>query len=127
MSLRERHHFAGANTSTTSINLSGIYTLTVTNTNSCKVSNNYTVNASSISPTDICSVSLDSLTNSNLIIWNKPISTAIDSFIIYRENNIGNQFDRLSAQAYSSFSTYLDNTSFPLSQSYRYKLGIRDT
>jgi len=72
-------------------------------------------------------VSIDSTTNKNLLVWDKPITTAIDSFIVYKETNVANVFSRIAAQSYSTFSSYLDNASNPQIQPYRYKLAIRDT
>lgn len=117
----------GANTQNITINQSGVYTVTVTNTAGCKASASYSANTSSMAPPDICIVGMDSLTNVNKLVWNKTVSLAIDSFIIYKEGTVANQFDRLAAQSYSVFSTYTDNASNPATQAYRYKISLKDT
>jgi hypothetical protein len=70
---------------------------------------------------------VDSITGKNLIIWNKPVSTAIDSFLIYRETSIAGNYAKIGARAYSGFSTYLDMTSNPTWQANRYKIAIKDS
>lgn len=117
----------GATTQNITINMSGVYTVTVSNTAGCEASASYSANASSMPAPNICIVGMDSLTGKNLLVWNKPVSTAIDSFIIYKEGIVANQFDRLAAQSYTTFSTYLDNSSAPTTQAYRYKLSLKDT
>lgn len=117
----------GATTQNITITNSGVYTVTVTNTYGCKSSASYSANTSSMPAPDICIVGMDSLSGKHLLVWNKPLSGAIDSFIIYREGIVANQFNRLGAQSYSVFSTYLDNTSDPATQAYRYKLSLKDT
>ncbi|HEY1038500.1 MAG TPA: T9SS type A sorting domain-containing protein, partial [Bacteroidia bacterium] len=117
----------GATTQNITVNQSGVYSVIVSNGNNCTSSASYTLNASAAASPDICMVGVDSLTGSNLIIWDKPASLEIDSFIIYREGIVANQFDRLAAQPYSSFSTYIDGNSNPQQQSYRYKISLKDT
>lgn len=117
----------GASTQNITITQSGVYTLTVTNTSGCKSSASYSANTSAMPAPDICVVGMDSLTGKHKLVWNKTASTAIDSFIVYREGSVANQFDRLAAQSYTAFSTYLDNTSNPATQAYRYKLSLKDT
>jgi hypothetical protein len=117
----------GANTQNITITNSGVFTVTVTNTYGCRNSASYSANTSSMPAPDICIVGMDSLTGKHMLVWNKPMSGAIDSFIIYREGIVANQFNRLAAQSYSVFSTYLDNTSAPATQAYRYKLSLKDT
>ncbi|MDP2384734.1 MAG: T9SS type A sorting domain-containing protein [Bacteroidota bacterium] len=117
----------GATTQSISVNASGVYSVTVNNAAGCTSSASYTLNASSAAPPDICIAGVDSLTGKNLLVWNKPVTTEIDSFIIYKEGIIANQFDRIGAQDYTTFSTFLDNNSNPNQQFYRYKLSLKDT
>ncbi|MFL5753337.1 MAG: PKD domain-containing protein, partial [Bacteroidia bacterium] len=117
----------GATSQNITVNQSGIYTVTVSNGSGCTSSTTYSLNASAMASPDICMVGVDSLSGTNLVIWDKPVSTAIDSFIIYREGIVANQFNRLASQPYSAFSTYQDAASNPQQQSYRYKISIKDT
>ncbi|MFL5753030.1 MAG: T9SS type A sorting domain-containing protein [Bacteroidia bacterium] len=117
----------GATSQNITVNQSGVYTVTVSNGTGCTSSGTYSLNASALASPDICMVGVDSLSGTNLVIWDKPVSLEIDSFIIYREGIVANQFNRLASQPYSAFSTYLDAASNPQQQSYRYKISIKDT
>lgn len=68
----------------------------------------------------LCAVTVDDASGKNLLVWNKPVSTNIDSFVIYRNTSTAGVYSQIGAQAYGVFSTYLDNTSEPtvLPQSY---------
>lgn len=117
----------GASTQNITINQSGVYTVTVSNTYGCKSATSYSANTSAMPSPDICIVGMDSLSGKHQLVWNKTVSLAIDSFVVYREGVVANQFDRLGAQSYSVLSTYMDNTSAPATQAYRYKLSLKDT
>jgi photosystem II stability/assembly factor-like uncharacterized protein len=73
---------------------------------------------------EICMVSVRS--NKNLVIWNKPAITAIDSFLIWRETNVTNVYAKIGETAYKDSSIFLDTTSNPLIQSNKYKISIKD-
>ncbi|MBI4931878.1 MAG: T9SS type A sorting domain-containing protein [Bacteroidetes bacterium] len=82
----------------------------------------------------ICMVTVDSLSQNNIIIWDKTSFASADSFIIYRE--IGtNNYQRLGAVPYDSLSLFVDtvrakyfpNTGDPNAGTYRYKLKMRDS
>jgi hypothetical protein len=60
---------------------------------------------------DLCAVTVDSATGKNMLIWNKPVSASIDSFVFYR--NTTGLFERVGAQSYNQFSTWIDNSSEP--------------
>jgi hypothetical protein len=74
---------------------------------------------------EICVVGVDSL-NKNRIIWNKTISTAIDSFYIYKETGTTNVYARIGAVPYNNLSVFVDNSSYPNVQSNKYKISIFD-
>lgn len=74
----------------------------------------------------ICIVSVNDV-NKNLIVWDKPGSTAIDSFYIYKETNITNIYDKIGGIAYDSLSLFIDYNSYPDIQSNKYKISVVDT
>ena len=115
-------------TSTAVVTSSGSYVVTVTGSNGCRaVSAPYNLNLSIISPVDICIVSVDSATGKNIIIWNNPQLTAIDSFLIYKETNAYNVFDEIGGVKGTDFSTFIDVNSIPAQQADRYKLAVLDS
>ncbi|NTW32611.1 MAG: T9SS type A sorting domain-containing protein, partial [Bacteroidetes bacterium] len=101
------------------------YTVTVTTPNSCIATNSVDVSIIPMNAIEICIVGVDS-SNKNIVIWNKPPSLAIDSFYIYRETNITNVYQKISAVSYDSLSVFIDNTSSPDVQSNKYKISIKD-
>ncbi len=122
------HWNTGATTQNITATQSGVYSVTVTGaSSSCKATGFYTLNASVMAPTPICAVGVDSASSKNLVIWNPPVTTQIDSFIVYKEGTIANQFNRIGAVWYHAFSTFLDINSNPQQQAERYELGIRDS
>ena len=117
----------------------GTHTITYTYTdgNGCKNSTNTTTEVHSLPPTpSICLVSVDSLSQYNIIVWGKTpyAGGAIDTFIVYRELN-SNNYQRIGEIPFDSLSRFIDTvrtkyfpyTGAPNSGTYRYKLGMRDT
>jgi uncharacterized protein (TIGR02145 family) len=118
----------GSTTQSTSITSSGIYTVQVTNSSGCTTTSNpFTVNASILPTQNICVVGVDSVTNNIRVVWEKPITTAIDSFYIYRETSVSNVYAQVGARPYDSLSVWLDPIANPAVQAYRYKLTALDT
>ena len=72
-------------------------------------------------------VGVDSLTNNKRIVWEKPLTTAIDSFYIYKESNVADLYTQIGSRAYDSLSIWIDPISNPAVQSYRYKITALDT
>ena len=70
---------------------------------------------------EICMVSIRD--KNNIIIWDKPVSTDIDSFQIWKETNITNVFAKIGAVAYTDSSIFVDTSSNPSIQSNKYKLS----
>ena len=102
------------------------YTVTVSTPNGCSATDNVYVNLVPMDTIGICIVGVDS-TNKNVIIWDKPVSAAIDSFYIYRETNITGQYAKIGSVYYDSMSVYRDTLSFPDVQSNKYKISIKDS
>ena len=115
--------------------VAGNYSVTVSDANSCSSTQAFTI-LDGVKPNyvPICMVTVDSLSLHNHIIWQKPVTSAIDSFIIYREITT-NVYMQVGAVAYTSPSDFADtdekryypNTGNPNQGTYRYKLQVRDT
>ena len=108
---------------------SGDYTVTVINVSGCQATSSiYSINASLIPTQEICIVTVDSTSDHNLVVWEKPIVAGIDSFIVYREMGTNNYMP-IGSVAYDSLSQFLDTTNGinPNVTSYRYKVSILDT
>lgn len=83
---------------------------------------------------EICMVTVDSVSNYNVVYWDKTTYTNVDSFIVYRET-FSNTFKQIGAVPMDSLSLFIDTvrqlyfpfTGNPNAGTYRYKLQIRDT
>ncbi len=119
---------SGGTAQTEVVTTSGNYTVAVSASNGCTaVSNPYVINASFMAPQEVCIVGIDSLTNFNRVIWEKPLTTGVDSFFVYREGVIAGQYDKIGGTAYNDLAVFLDQNSNPAVQAYRYKVTILDT
>lgn len=86
------------------------------------------INGSNATVPPICMVTVDEVDNKNVIIWEKPTSAAIDSFIILREDiNTSGIYTILGAQSYVDLSEFKDVSSDANVRAYRYKLAVKDT
>lgn len=107
---------------------SGYYVVTAIDANSCvNVSDSFMVNTSLINVPDICIVGIDSATNKNRIIWERQQNALIDSFRIYRETFVANEYELIGAKAFSEQSIFIDQNSNPAQQAYRYRISAIDT
>ncbi|MCC7301902.1 MAG: T9SS type A sorting domain-containing protein [Bacteroidia bacterium] len=89
--------------------------------------------SNSIQP-PICLVTVDSLSQYNVIMWDKTGYNNVDSFIVFREITTNNyqpigrvSFDSLSLFIDTTSTLYFPNTGNPNTGTYRYKLGAVDT
>ena len=118
----------GATTQSIVVTTSGNYTVQVSDANGCIAqSQPYLVGSSPLANPDICIVSIDSISGKNVIVWNKPVTSAIDHFNIYGEGMQANGFNLLNSVPYSSMSVFVDITSNPAQQAYRYEISAVDT
>jgi hypothetical protein len=110
----------------------GTYVGTVMDFNGCIKTDSITiVQNSDPMPSDplvtICSVTVDSATGKNMIVYEKTGSRHSSSYNIYRESSIAGQYSLIGSQLSNVFSTYIDNSSTPAQQSYRYRISEKDS
>ena len=135
---------SGANTYTWSTNATGPtatvsptattgYTVVGTSTVGCTDTVGTSVFVPSAVTPAICMVTVDSLTDNNIIYWDKTAYTNVDSFVVYREVST-NTYTRIGAVSAAALSQLKDTMRLigpangdPQIGSYRYKLQIRDT
>jgi hypothetical protein len=102
------------------------YSVAISTTNGCQaIDTAVFISLKPMSAPEICIVGVDSV-NKNIIVWNKPISTAIDSFYIYRETGTTDIYEKIGAVSFDSVSVFVDSTSYPDVQSNKYKISIFD-
>ncbi|MHC1776080.1 MAG: T9SS type A sorting domain-containing protein [Lentimicrobium sp.] len=76
--------------------------------------------------TPLCLVTVDSLTNYNVIVWEKPVSGLIDDFLVYRETAQANVYEVIDTVGYNEEPLVTDFGSNPAVRPYRYKVGFID-
>lgn len=101
------------------------YILVVTTASGCSTSANVTIGILPMEQPEIGIVGVTS-SNKNLIVWNKPVTTGIVSYYIYKETNTSNVFEKIGTVPYDSLSVFVDNQSSPDVKSNKYKLSIFD-
>ena len=117
----------GETTQSINVSESGLYSVMGTNTLGCnRQSNPMAVNNSAVTAPEICMVFVDSVLNKNVIVWEKPLTTEIDSFIVFKETNQQSVYQRVGGQPYAALSEFIDNTSNPSQHADVYKLAIKD-
>ena len=118
----------GATTQSITVSSSGNFSVQGTGANGCIANSQpYTVNASFLPTQNICVVGVDSMTNNIRVVWEKPLTTAIDSFYVYKESTVSNVYAQVGSRAYDSLSVWIDPISNPAVQAYRYKITALDT
>lgn len=121
------------NTYTVAPNSSTTYTVVGTSTVGCSAQASASVFVPVPAIPSICMVTVDSLTNNNIVYWDKSSYTNVDSFVVYREVST-NIYTRIGAVSLANLSQFKDTMRLigpangdPSIGSYRYKLQIRDT
>jgi hypothetical protein len=76
--------------------------------------------------TPICMVTVDSITNQNVIIWEKPVSDLITDFLVYKETDEFDVYEVIDTVSYQDVPMATDFESNPAIRPYRYKIGFRD-
>ena len=103
------------------------YQVAVTDNYGCNmISAPYVVSNSFLNPPELCIVGVDSA-NHNRLIWERQSNALIDSFYVYKEGFIANQYNQIGAIPFSQTSLFVDTNSNPATQAYRYKIAAVDT
>lgn len=102
----------------------GIYTCQIEQSNGCTADFSWRVRARKPPRPDICVVTVDTSTTTNLIVWEKPAVNLFDihHYRIYRETNIAGQFQLIDTVHYSNISVFNDVVASPLTRSWRYRI-----
>lgn len=111
----------------TTQNVSGlseaIYTCTATTVNGCVGVNSWTVEANPPAENPICIVTVDSLTTSNLVVWEKAQTSNVDYYNIYRETAVTGTYAKIDTVNYNNVSVFNDVVASPKTKSWRYKIS----
>lgn len=100
----------------------GIYNVTVTNTTGCSAYASVDLQIEAPLVNDICVVTVDSATTTNLVAWERAETSGIDHYNIYRENATAGHYVKIDEVDADSLSQYVDLAASPTVKSWRYKL-----
>jgi hypothetical protein len=112
----------------------GTFTVTITESYGCAQTHSVTINEPPADTAAICMVTVDSLSQYNIIVWDKTPYTRVDTFMVCREisTDIYQPIARIPYNAPSQFidtvrTLYFPNTGNPNEGTYRYKIMLHDT
>ncbi len=77
--------------------------------------------------TPVCMVTVDSLTNNNVIVWEKPVSDLIADFLVYKESDEANVYEIIDTVSYDEVPIVTDYASNSAMRPYRYKIGFTNS
>jgi len=75
---------------------------------------------------EICIVTVDSATTTNLVVWEKTQTSGIDYYNIYRESSIAGSFIKIDTVSSQNLSVFNDVVASPMNRSWRYKISAVD-
>lgn len=104
----------------------GYYAIWVIDNSGCTGMASYELEAILPEPLDICLVSVDTNTTTNKVVWEKPVSSTIASFNVYRETSQAGLFQLVDEVLYSEESEFTDPVASPQVRSWRYKISSVD-
>ena len=104
----------------------GSYEVEVEGSNGCSSFATYTVVETQPEQTAICLVDVDSVTNTNIVVWNKINNPGIASYNIYKESSQAGLYYLIGNQDADSLTQYFDYLSNPNIRSWRYKVAALD-
>ncbi len=105
----------------------GSYELIVTDSNGCQGVEYAELFGVNLNAAEICMVTVDTTTGSNIVVWNKELNLGISEYEIYKETSSLNVFQLLGTVPFDSLSQFIDTAANSSIHSYRYKLRTLDS
>ena len=118
-----------SNGTTTQNNFSlaaGSYTITATSgsvNQPCYTEKTIIVGTKAPLAQPICLVTVDTLTTTNLVVWERTETSGIDHYNIYRESDLAGNYQLIDTVMAGSLSFFNDVVASPMDRSWRYKLS----
>lgn len=111
----------------TAVNTGNDFSVSLTTSTGCFISKTVNITLDPPETPSICMVSIDSLTNKNIIYWETASSSGLDSVFIYRETDITNEYERIGHLGIDNPGFFIDARSNPLIQSNKYMIAFLDS
>ncbi|GAB4283042.1 MAG: hypothetical protein Kow0068_07790 [Marinilabiliales bacterium] len=105
----------------------GEYSITITDAANCKSVYYDTITTELPQQQPICVVSVDTITQHNLIVWEKVQTSGISHYNIYREGIFLGQYDLIASVPYDDMSEYIDPIADSRLKSWRYRITAVDS
>lgn len=99
-----------------------VCTLTVANTG-CRAIKGWDMPVVKPLRQDLCIITVDSLTTTNLLVWEKVQTVGIDYYNIYRETSVQGEYVLIDTVEFSNISLFNDVIASPSERSWSYKIG----
>ncbi|MGV3631557.1 MAG: T9SS type A sorting domain-containing protein [Bacteroidota bacterium] len=106
---------------------SGTYMITVNSGPNCVSQKVYNLGVRPPLRNDICVVTVDLVTTTNLVVWEKVETEGISHYNIYRENTDAGTYMLIDTVQYSNLSVFNDVVASPLQRSWRYRISAVNT
>jgi hypothetical protein len=103
------------------------YTCTLVTSNNCTAVKGWDIPAVEPLRNDICVVTVDSATTTNLVVWERVQTTGIAYYKIYRESAVQGVFALIDTVEATNLSLFNDVVASPLTRSWRYKISAVNT
>lgn len=115
----------GATTMDINSLMPGSYECLVTQSNGCEAIYEYNVGTARPLKPEICIVTVDSTTNTNLIVWEKNVLNPFDIeyYNIYRETSNAHEYKVIDTVHRSNISVFNDVVASPANRSWRYRIS----
>lgn len=104
----------------------GLYIVEASSANGCTTVISAEVASTLPIAVEVCLVTVDTTTNTNLVVWEKPVTNDIASFNIYRETSQAGLYQLVGNVPYANESIYNDLVASPSVRSWRYKIASVD-
>ncbi|MES2590230.1 MAG: T9SS type A sorting domain-containing protein, partial [Bacteroidota bacterium] len=104
----------------------GSYVSFIRSQNNCVAVNGWNVAIVKPFLQEICIVSVDSVTTTNLVIWEKVQTSDVSHYNIYRESNQVDEYQLIDTVRFNNLSVFNDVVASPLARSWRYKIAAVD-
>jgi parallel beta-helix repeat protein len=104
----------------------GTYEVKVTDNVGCVGVNSVVIKQDPPAVNPICMVTVDSVTERNLVVWEKGNTTDVAAYNIYRESSSKEIFQLIATIPVTEESQYLDSIADPSVRAWKYKLSVVD-
>jgi len=104
----------------------GNYVSFITSDLNCVAVNGWKMSITQPQVQQICIVSVDSVTTTNLVVWEKVQTEGISHYNIYRESNQIDDYQLIDTVDFDNLSVFNDVIASPLARSWRYKISAVD-